>query len=182
MTPWKSTFFPQILTYGGISTTSMPYPPSLEFSIDILNREVTDIFLKSRTHLDNLKNMFISSGPPQSFCFLRQNGQYTNPDNEQQFFTCTDNFGSACQMCPGNLVFKAKCGRCLAVEIDCPMTTVKPTTAKLFTTVKTMTTKMTTEQKNTMKCKICVFLLNIPIILFRFSVKNQSFLVSNQVS
>ena len=154
MTPWKSTFFPQILTYGGISTTSMPYPPSLEFSIDILNREVTDIFLKSRTHLDNLKNMFISSGPPQSFCFLRQNGQYTNPDNEQQFFTCTDNFGSACQMCPGNLVFKAKCGRCLAVEIDCPMTTVKPTTAKLFTTVKTMTTKMTTEQKDTMKCKI----------------------------
>ena len=66
-------------------------------------------------------------GPPQSFCYLRDNGQYTNPDNEQQFFTCTDNIGSACQMCPGNLVFKAKCGQCLEVNIDCAMTTAKPT-------------------------------------------------------
>ena len=69
-------------------------------------------------------------GPPQSFCYLRDNGQYTNPDNEQQFFTCTDNIGSTCQMCPGNLVFKAKCGQCLEVNIDCAMTTAKPTAKK----------------------------------------------------
>ena len=79
----------------------------------------------------------IYSGPPQSFCFLRDNGQYTNPDNEQQFFTCTDNIGSACQMCPGNLVFKAKCSQCLAVNIDCPTTTAKPTQAKLTTIMTT---------------------------------------------
>ena len=86
----------------------------------------------------------IYSGPPQSFCFLRDNGQYTNPDNEQQFFTCTDNIGSACQMCPGNLVFKAKCGQCLAANIDCDpnMTTVKPTARNptATTTKATVTT------------------------------------------
>ena len=79
------------------------------------------------SYLFQMKITSIYSGPPQSFCFLRDNGQYTNPDNEQQFFTCTDNIGSACQMCPGNLVFKAKCGQCLEVNIDCAMTTAKPT-------------------------------------------------------
>ena len=76
------------------------------------------------------KFYFSISGPPENFCKLKSNGNYANPKNPQQFFTCTDNVGSLCSLCPGNLVYGAECGQCLRPGTSCPSTvTSKPTTA-----------------------------------------------------
>ena len=61
-------------------------------------------------------------------------------------------------MCPGNLVFKAKCGQCLAANIDCDpnMTTVKPTARNptATTTKATVTTAngLGTATKPSIRC------------------------------
>ena len=77
---------------------------------------------------------FINLGPPENFCKNKADGNYANPKNPQQFFTCTDNVGSLCQFCPPTLVFRPKCNQCMRESSQCksagPKTTTAPTIKK----------------------------------------------------
>ena len=48
--------------------------------------------------------------------------------------------GSACQICPGNLVFNFECGICLPENVDCLVTTSTEATTTTTTTEKLTTT------------------------------------------
>ena len=55
----------------------------------------------------------------KNFCQNKADGKYTNPKNPQQFFTCTDNVGSLCQLCPPGLVYRPKCDQCIIRTRGC---------------------------------------------------------------
>jgi len=52
-------------------------------------------------------------GPPANYCNGKPDGQFANPDNRNQFFSCINEVASGCLECGPNLVFKAQCRQCL---------------------------------------------------------------------
>ena len=53
-------------------------------------------------------------GPPDNFCYLKPDGPYANPKDQNKFFQCIGGVATACLPCATSTqIFHPKCNRCI---------------------------------------------------------------------